>query len=109
MKKLITFLLLINSIILISQNRLSPRSTASVLTCGSGDNLYTAFGHSAFRIYDPVNGIDKVYNYGTFDTSQPNFYLNFMKGKMTYILSTAPFDYFLREYRYFGRWVKMQR
>ncbi len=109
MKKIITFLLLVNSIILISQNTLSPKATASVLTCGSGDYLYTAFGHSAFRIHDPLNGIDKVYNYGTFDTNQPNFYLNFMKGKMTYILSTAPFDYFLREYRYFGRWVKMQQ
>ncbi len=109
MKKIITFLFLLQSILGISQNTLSNRATASVLTCGSGENLYTAFGHSAFRIYDPINGLDKVYNYGTFDTNQPNFYINFMKGKMTYILSTAPFDYFLREYRYFGRLVKIQQ
>ncbi|MBS9767256.1 MAG: DUF4105 domain-containing protein [Flavobacteriaceae bacterium] len=109
MKKIITLLFLLQNIVLISQTSLSNRATASVLTCGAGDNLYTAFGHSAFRVYDPLNGIDKVYNYGTFDTNQPNFYLNFMKGKMTYILSTTSFDYFLREYRYFGRWVKMQQ
>lgn len=92
----------------IAQIALSPKAQVSVLTGGAGEELYTAFGHSAFRIYDPITGIDKVYNYGTFDVNQPNFYFNFVKGKMTYVLSTAPFDYFLREYRYFGRSVKMQ-
>ena len=28
--------------------------------------LYSAFGHSAFRINDPLNRIDIVFNYGIF-------------------------------------------
>lgn len=107
-KKGIFFFLLLFGFSAFSQN-LSDKATVSVLTCGAGENLYTAFGHSSFRIHDPVNGIDKVYNYGTFDTSQPNFYFHFVKGKMTYVLSVTTFDYFLREYKYFGRWVKMQK
>lgn len=108
MKKVIVFILLLSYSLLMAQNTLSSKAKVSVLTGGAGNELYTAFGHSAFRIYDPVIKIDKVYNYGTFDTSQPHFYLNFVKGKMTYVLSTVSFNSFLREYQYFGRSVKMQ-
>ena len=91
-----------------SQNTLSEKATISVITCGSGSELYSTFGHSAFRINDPLTGLDKIYNYGTFDFNAPNFYLNFAKGKLTYQLSTTNFHYFLREYQYENRWVKAQ-
>lgn len=91
-----------------SQNTLSEKATVSVITCGSGSELYSTFGHSAFRINDPLTGLDKIYNYGTFDFNAPNFYLNFAKGKLTYQLSTTNFHYFLREYRYENRWVIAQ-
>ena len=91
-----------------SQNTLSEKATISVITCGSGSELYSTFGHSAFRIHDPLTGLDKIYNYGTFDFNAPNFYLNFVKGKLTYQLSTTKFHYFLREYQYENRWVKAQ-
>ena len=91
-----------------SQNTLSEKATISVITCGSGTELYSTFGHSAFRIKDPLTGLDKIYNYGTFDFNAPNFYLNFAKGKLTYQLSTTNFLYFLREYQYENRWVKAQ-
>lgn len=91
-----------------SQITLSKNATVSVLTCGPGNQLYTTFGHSAFRINDPIIGLDKVYNYGTFDFNAPNFYLNFAKGKLTYQLSTTRFQYFLAEYHYENRWVKSQ-
>jgi len=52
--------------------------------------------------------LDKIYNYGTFDFNAPNFYLNFVKGKLTYQLSTPKFHYFLRQYQYENRWVKAQ-
>ncbi|WP_457611314.1 lipoprotein N-acyltransferase Lnb domain-containing protein [Lutibacter sp.] len=93
---------------LTAQQKLSPKATVSVITCGPGNELYTAFGHSAFRIYDPVLGIDKVFNYGTFDFNAPNFYLNFAKGKLTYQLSTSSFNRFIRIYKYENRWVKSQ-
>ena len=46
---------------------LSEGAKASVITCGVGDDFYTSFGHSAIRICDSAQGIDWVYNYGTFD------------------------------------------
>jgi hypothetical protein len=100
--------LLSSCFLLTAQQKLSPKATVSVVTCGPGNVLYSAFGHSAFRIYDPLLGLDKVYNYGTFDFEAPNFYLNFAKGKLTYQLSTSSFSRFLRVYHYENRWVKTQ-
>jgi len=107
-KRLLLFILFFVFLQLTAQQKLSPKATVSVITCGSGNELYTAFGHSAFRVYDPVLGIDKVYNYGTFDFNAPNFYLNFAKGKLTYQLSTSSFNRFIRIYKYENRWVKAQ-
>jgi len=107
-KNLLLFILFFVFLQLTAQQKLSPKATVSVITCGPGNELYTAFGHSAFRVYDPVLGIDKVYNYGTFDFNAPNFYLNFAKGKLTYQLSTSSFNRFIRIYKYENRWVKSQ-
>jgi len=101
-------IILFNFFQLTAQNTLSPKATVSVVTCGSGNELYSAFGHSAFRVFDPAIGLDKIYNYGTFDFNAPNFYLNFAKGKLIYLLSTADFNRFLRSYQYENRWVKTQ-
>ena len=88
---------------------LSDDATASVLTCGKGDDFYTSFGHSALRITDTANGIDLVYNYGTFDFDTPHFYWKFMRGKLDYCLSRSTFESFLYEYTYYGRSVSEQR
>ncbi|MEM7485788.1 MAG: DUF4105 domain-containing protein [Bacteroidota bacterium] len=111
MKQRIFFLLVL---FLIGKNlfsqvpTLTEKSTISLLTCAAGDELYYAFGHSAFRVQDPNLGIDVVYNYGTFDFDRPNFYLNFVKGKLIYSLSRRTFDIFLYEYELKKRWVKEQ-
>ena len=88
--------------------QLSPLSQVSVLTCGTGDQLYSSFGHSSFRIQDPSQGIDVVYNYGTFDFDTPNFYLKFASGKLLYSLSRERFENFLYTYQLENRWVKEQ-
>lgn len=87
---------------------LSDSSIISVITCGTGDELYSAFGHSAFRVQDPTRGIDVVYNYGTFDFDTPNFYLKFARGKLLYSLSRQRFENFLYTYQLENRWVKEQ-
>lgn len=102
------FMLVFSCLQLTAQQQLSQKAIVSVVTCGPGNDLYSAFGHSAFRIYDPLLKIDKIYNYGTFDFNAPNFYLNFAKGKLIYQLSTNRFNYFLQSYRYENRWVKTQ-
>ncbi len=87
---------------------LSKKSYISVITCGSGEELYSSFGHSAFRVQDSVLGIDVVYNYGTFDFNTPNFYSKFARGKLLYSLSRSRFENFLYSYELEKRWVKEQ-
>ena len=88
---------------------LSPQAELSVITCGPGkDELYASFGHSAFRVLDIPNKIDRVYNYGTFDFNTPNFYMKFARGKLLYQLSAYDFGRFLQSYHRENRWVKGQ-
>lgn len=105
--KLLLTLLLSVPALLFSQ--LSDRATVTLLTCGSGDELYSVFGHTAIRVADPASGVDTVYNFGTFDFSTPNFYLKFVKGDLQYFVSVGSYDDFVEEYRYFGRDVFAQQ
>lgn len=50
------------------------------------------YGHSAIRVNDPTQGIDYVFNYGTFDFNTPNFYVKFVRGKLPYQLSIGYFE-----------------
>jgi len=69
------------------------------LTGGPGDNLYTKFGHTAVRVKDDTNGFDVVFNYGQFDFDQPNFYLNFAKGRLLYKLANYRYEFLERAYK----------
>jgi len=102
------FFFIIGNFLFSQAPQLTESSKVSLLTCATGDELYSAFGHTAFRVQDSALGIDVVYNYGTFDFNQPNFYLNFTKGKMIYSLSRRSFEAFLYEYELEKRWVKEQ-
>lgn len=69
----------------------------SLITCGPGapdDELYTTFGHTGIRIVDSSNMQDAVYNYGTFDEFEENFYLKFVKGRLRYYVSMENFKDF---------------
>lgn len=77
----------------------------SLLTCSPGAELYTTFGHTAIRVTDSVNGRDMVYNYGTFDDRDPQFYVKFTEGIMVYSLSNYSYQDFLAEYSYEQRYV----
>ena len=71
----------------------------SILTCSPGEELYSTFGHSAIRVTDSVSHNDIVYNYGTFNFDEPGFYTKFIRGKLTFYLSTDDFESFIEEYR----------
>jgi len=87
---------------------LTDKATISLITCGPGNDLYATFGHSALHVSDPVSGIDKVYNYGTFDFNTPNFYVKFARGKLNYYLHVTNFRRFASTYVREGRWVYRQ-
>lgn len=80
----------------------------SLLTCGTGPEIYSVFGHSAVRILDSNAGTDIVYNYGTFDGYDDNFEMKFMQGKLLYYISEETFEDFLSIYQMEGRWVEEQ-
>lgn len=109
MKKLLLFFLLITIGVEAQTIQLTPNAEISIITCGPGHTeLFTAFGHSAFRVKDIFNGIDKVYNYGTFSFNTDNFYVKFVRGKLLYDLRVSAFNDFLRSYHNEKRWVKGQ-
>ena len=80
----------------------------SILTCAPGEDVYTAWGHTAIRIIDSANQTDIVYNFGTFDFNTPNFLVEFVKGNLNYFLSADYFQNFIAEYQYYGRSIKEQ-
>lgn len=80
----------------------------SLLTCDPGKELYSTFGHTALRISIPSQGIDFVYNYGTFDFRTEGFYIKFLRGALPYRLAVEDIAQFLNEYRYLERGVREQ-
>jgi hypothetical protein len=89
--------------------QLSDAATVSLLTCGPGPEVFTYFGHSALRVTDPALRLDRVYNYGTFDFDIPNFYGQFIDGKLWYMLSVVRFQGFIPDYMAEDRFIKELR
>ncbi len=80
----------------------------SLLTCSPGEELYSTFGHSAIRVTDTTTRTDIVFNYGTFDGFDPDFYIKFVKGKLDYYVETEQFRNFVYAYQMEGRSVVEQ-
>ncbi|MFV7236115.1 DUF4105 domain-containing protein [Flavobacterium sp. ZB4R12] len=110
LKKIVLFILLFSTINhSFGQNLLlSKEAKVSVLTCGTGNESYSMFGHTAIRINDAYNNIDVVYNYGAFDFNTPNFVLKFIKGDLQYFAVSHSYADFINEYTYEKRSVYEQ-
>lgn len=74
----------------------------SLLTCSPGPEVYALYGHTAIRVVNRSKGTDLIYNYGTFNMSEPNFILKFMLGLLDYELGLMPFERFWMHYSYDG-------
>jgi len=85
-----------------------PHLRISVLTCAPGDEMETLFGHTALRIIDSTKQTDLVFNYGTFDFDDPDFYFKFVRGKLNYSLSVEGLPNFLYEFQLTHRSVTEQ-
>lgn len=77
---------------------LTENSKISLLTINPGNELYSAFGHSAIRVVDKAQAIDFVFNYGTFDFDDPNFYAKFVHGDLNYMATVGKFKFFIKYY-----------
>jgi hypothetical protein len=87
-----------------SQSRLR----ISLLTCTPGQELNETFGHSAIRVIDSNSVTDHVYNYGTFDFEDKNFYIKFIKGKLRYFVNIDQFQEFAFFYQQYNRGITEQ-
>jgi len=108
MVKNILKFLLIGAIIMLNSlseinAQLSDEAKISILTSSPGKRLYATFGHTAIRVNDPINEIDMIFNYGTFDFNTQYFYLKFARGKLNYTLTIETFEHFYEEYKYHER------
>lgn len=84
---------------------LSENARASIITCDTGNESYSLFGHTAIRITDIEKNIDVVYNYGAFDFATPNFVAKFTKGDLQYFAVANTFLDFINQYTYEQRSV----
>ena len=75
----------------------------SLLTCSPGDELYSAFGHTAIRVND------MVFNYGMFNFNTEGFYIKFVSGETDYELGVEMMDGFERQYERRNRSVIEQK
>ena len=72
----------------------------SLLTCASGEEIYSLFGHTAIRYENYTRSIDAVFNYGIFNFNAPNFILRFALGETDYQLGVTDYERFAAEYYY---------
>lgn len=106
LKKIVLLLFLIGSMNGFGQNiLLSKNARASVITCDTGNESYSLFGHTAIRITDLENNLDVVYNYGAFDFGTPNFVAKFAKGDLQYFAVANTFADFMSQYTFEQRSV----
>lgn len=87
---------------------LSKDARVSVITCGTGNESYSLFGHTAIRISDAQSNLDVVYNYGAFDFDTPNFVAKFAKGDLQYFAVANSYADFIAQYVYEKRAVYEQ-
>ena len=64
--------------------------------------VYALFGHTALYVEDDSTGVEGVFNYGFFDSSQPNFMYNFIRGKTDYVLGVQTLEQFITDYKIKG-------
>src|SRR4051812_18996704 len=109
MRKVLLFFIFISYSSFAQNQQLSDQAKISIITCGPYQGeLYSAFGHSAIRIYDPVLKIDDAYNYRIFDFNQPHFYLNFARGYLYYKLGVHDYQAFKNYYIFHNRYIHEQ-
>ena len=58
----------------------------SLITYGPGETYWERFGHDAIEVRDSESGESVDFNYGVFDFNESNFFLNFARGHMHYLM-----------------------
>lgn len=81
----------------------------ALITYGPGETYWERFGHDALQVRDTVSGESVNFNYGEFDFDQENFFLNFARGRMNYMMGAALSNIDESYYIETGRSITRQR
>lgn len=81
----------------------------SLITYGPGDIYWERFGHDAIELRDTVTGEEVNFNYGVFNFDEKNFFLNFARGRMHYLIDAEVTTDEESFYAQAGRSVTKQR
>jgi hypothetical protein len=86
----------------------AQRYGVHVVNIGPGDELFSRFGHIALMVSDRQNRVEKVYNFGTFDFSDPDLQIRYARGYLDYWLSVESWPALLQHYQYYDRdvWLR---
>lgn len=79
----------------------------SLLTIGPGTAYYERFGHNAL-VVRAADGTALAYNYGLFDFYEEDFFSNFLRGRMHYLVAALDADEDIALYAAEGRSVREQ-
>lgn len=80
----------------------------SLVTYGPGELYWERFGHNVIVVHDGDSGTSTSYNYGMFDFEEDNFFVNFIRGHMTYRIAAFDFEREMPLYVADGRSVREQ-
>lgn len=85
---------------------LAAPARIGVMTMQPGAIFWERFGHNAIVVDDGERAVS--YNFGFFDPGEDGFALNFVRGRMYYLLAALPLEQDLAYYRQAGRGVSIQ-
>lgn len=80
----------------------------SLVTYGPGEIYWERFGHNALVVRDEATDTAISYNYGMFDFEEEDFFVNFLRGRMTYQIAAFDFEREAPLYVEEGRSVRRQ-
>ncbi|MGH8159426.1 MAG: DUF4105 domain-containing protein [Rhodanobacter sp.] len=81
----------------------------SLITYGPGATYWERFGHDAIELRDSISGEAVDFNYGVFDFNESNFFINFARGHMHYMMDAGYSEPEQTSYVADGRSVTRQR
>ncbi|MEO8748700.1 MAG: DUF4105 domain-containing protein [Rhodanobacter sp.] len=80
----------------------------SLVTYGPGETYWERFGHDAIEVQDTTSGEAINFNYGLFDFGEKDFFVNFARGRMHYMMGSDPTSLESRDYIASGRSITRQ-
>jgi hypothetical protein len=79
-----------------------------IITVGQGDELFARFGHIGVVVDDREHRTRKVYNFGTFDFSDPDLQIRYARGFLMYWLSVSSYRGLVQSYEHDNREVVLR-